>query len=166
MTSIEEKLGSRLRKLAKNRNARTLLLHLEQRYTNNMRCTYVDNLARRSGLSDLEVRGVLGKLEHMKLGTLILGRRGKRTRFEWSAPLTMVARAAVGTDAGFQEDIDLDDASWLNEAIDDDENDLALVEDKDYPIPLGDGRFARLLLPSNHSGEDIEKVRSFLRLFD
>jgi hypothetical protein len=168
MALVEEKLEARLRNLAKNRKTRALLQHL-QRYTNNMRCTFVDNLAKGSGLTEREVREVLAKLENLKLGALRLGRHGRRTRFEWDSPLTLIART-VGDGPMSGSPIDLGDTSWLDEALESDDDSFVqaeeVSEEKSYHIPLGGGRFAHLRLPTLCTAEDIAKLKTFLGLFD
>lgn len=71
--------------------------------TRNMTELHADNLA-----DDIEVPGVapylvrklvldfFKALEDLKLGRLLVGRRGKSTRFVWSVPMLEVAAAAVG----------------------------------------------------------------------
>jgi len=146
--------------------ADTLVRFLRTRYTNNVRVSYVDLMARKTGLTEREVRDVLQQMEGIGVGKLKLGRRGARTRFEWEFPVTEVARVAVGDevldDAGWAEL----EKEWFADALDsDDEASTGELSLKTFSIPLGEGRFARLELPESYSVRDVEKVKQFLALF-
>ncbi|MDP3626971.1 MAG: hypothetical protein Q8S12_10255 [Hydrogenophaga sp.] len=150
----------------RSREAETLVRFLNTRYTNNVRVSHVDLMARKTGLTERQVRDVLQQMQSIGVGSLKLGRRGARTRFEWELPVTEVSRIAVGDelldDAGWEEL----EKEWFAEALDsDDEASQAELPSKIFPVPLGGGRFARLELPESYSARDVEKVRQFLALF-
>lgn len=160
-------LSKKLKQLARrSTEADTLVRFLKTRYTNNVRVSHVDLMARKTGLTERQVRDVLQQMQGIGVGSLKLGRRGARTRFEWSFPVTEVARIAVGEelldDAGWEEL----EKEWFADALDsDDESSQAELPLKIFSVPLGGGRFARLELPESYSVQDVEKVKQFLALF-
>lgn len=81
--------------------AKMIFDHLAK-FVNNMSTTKVDQLDWRLNESEKnpparwEIIKFFRKLEELKCGKLIEGRRGKKTRFDWLANLTDVAKAAAG----------------------------------------------------------------------
>lgn len=155
-------MPSGLRALARDRNGAKLFYHLAS-YQRNMRVTHVDNLAKGAGLEEQEVRDALSKLVPLKLGRLVIGRHGRRTRFEWDAPLIEVA--AIATGAVGADELNLEDSSWIQDAEPGDEVPVARIPTKSFSVPLTNGRHASLEVPVPLSKADVAKIHRFIDLF-
>lgn len=161
-------LAPKLKKLVKRHAVagRPLFSHLGA-YANNMRVTHVDNIARKTGLSQRDVRAVFSDLAELSVGRLIPGRHGHRTRFEWSKPLTAIARLANGDSTEELESVAADDDSWLEEAepSDEAEEDTPAITEC-YRVPLTRrGAFAQLDLPIDLTKDDVKQIKQFLDWF-
>jgi hypothetical protein len=166
-TESIDAISRHLREMSdKNPNARALFEYLAT-YENNMRKTYVHNLAHGSGLSQSQVRKVFKQLEQdpFEIGKLRVGRRGHSTRFEWVAPLTAVAAAALGQRDVPDQEIASDD--WAAEAIDPEEedDDMAAKDSgkKTHRFHLRRDFEATLALPVDLTEKDVERLCNFLK---
>ena len=129
-----------------------------------MRVTHVDNIARETGLSQRDVRAVFSDLAELSAGRLIPGRHGHRTRFEWSKPLTAIARLANGDSTEELESVAADDDAWLDEA--DHSEEAPSVRTESYRVPLTrKGAFAQFDLPTDLTKDDINQIKKFLDWF-
>lgn len=165
-TESIDAISRHLREMSdKNPNARALFEYLAT-YENNMRKTYVHNLAHGTGLSQYQIREVFKQLqkEPFEIGELYVGRRGHRTRFEWDAPLTAVAAAALGQRDVPDQEIASDD--WEAEALDPEEeaDDAATdTSKKTHRFHLRRDFEATLALPADLTEKDVERLCSFLK---
>jgi hypothetical protein len=80
-----------------------LVLDHFSKFANNMGSTKIDQLLwtlsnEQNPPTRWEVIKFFQKLQELGCGSLIVGRRGKKTRFTWSSNLTDVSKAAAGED--------------------------------------------------------------------
>ena len=148
----------------KDPNAKALFDYLGT-YENDMRKTYVHSLARGTSLSEYKVREVLKQLEQepFEIGELRIGRRGHRTRFEWDAPLTTVAAAALGRRE--VPDNEIAGTNWVADAGDQDdyETDTIDTNKRTHRFHLRRDFEASLVLPADLTAKEVERMCSFLK---
>ncbi len=107
-----------------------------------------------------EIRDVFKKLEELGCGSLVIGRRGHPTRFEWRLGLVGVGRTAVG------EDVPLDVVSPPAEALPVDH--WALDDSADdglnaYTFPLRPTLRLSLRLPLDLTANEASRLADFIK---
>lgn len=116
--------------------------------------TQVAVVAKSTALTERDVREVFRALQGLRLGRLIVGRHGGRTRFEWAAPIqqSIPARRKGEQDAETAALLELSDVSGVHAA-----------PTNAWVVKLGGRRTATLLLPISLTRAELEKVRDFCR---
>jgi hypothetical protein len=139
--------------------ARSVFDHLSS-FENNMKCTYIHRVAHATKENESDIREIFKQLEALELGSLILGRKGARTRFEWKAPLKTVAE--IGLDEqGAHSDKELLNIEWTPE--DDSLEQEPDIRRTNYPFRLREDFSTTLVLPSDFNMRDLERLSGFLK---
>lgn len=122
-------------------------------YNNQQSTMTVALMAKKSGLTEKEVRDVCLQLERLKLGHLRLGRRGLSTRFEWQENhLEFIPGKQLG------EPETLDPLEALNiKGI----GGATSTPVNEWVVSLGGRRHATVLLPPLIRREDVLKIGDF-----
>jgi hypothetical protein len=136
------------------------------RFVRNMGTTKVDQLTwRLSSEPDppnrWQVLKFFRKLEELCCGRVIEGRWGKKTRFEWSANLVDVARAAQGQDVQIgsaSNEIEVEEAA--GEQHQEETKDENLVE---HPYLLRKDLHVRLELPADLTAAEAARLARFIQ---
>ena len=142
-TAIEKKLQSMRLHNADARKVFDALLG----YENNMREVAVDTLVKKTGMRPRAVRAVLDELEELELGTLIVGRRGHPTRFEWREKYKEVIPGPLKDEPKKGEAEPTAKGATLM---------------RQWVCKLGSRRDAHLLLPVNATNDELRTVLWFL----
>ena len=114
----------------------------------------VKPVAQGSGLTEKEVRDIFGSLQRFKLGRIVLGRRGKDTRFEWAAadwkkniPTKQRGEPEDEDEVEMLASLDNANATQLQVGV--------------WNLKLGGRRTATLILPRGVDSKDLEMVARF-----
>lgn len=145
--------------------AKVVFDHLAK-FVRNMGTTKVDQLTwRLSSEPDppnrWEVLKFFRKLEELRCGRVIEGRWGKKTRFEWSANLVDVARAAQGQDVQIGSasyEIEVEEAA--GEQPREEPEGKNLVE---HPYLLRKDLHVRLELPADLTSAEASRLAKFIQ---
>jgi hypothetical protein len=138
---------------ASGASAKVLLDDFANR-TNNQRMTTVDQLLNRlrgANVQRWEVIALFRKLEQLKHGTFIEGRKGHQSRFVWSSSPIDVGKAAQGEEAPIAPvpmDVPADDSS---------------AELRKYVFPLRTSADVSFELPTDLSQKEADRLAAFLR---
>ena len=122
-------------------------------YINRQSTMTVASMARKSGLTEKEVRDVCLHLEQLKLGHLRLGRRGLLTRFEWQENHL---EYIPGKQPGEPETLDPLEALSIKGI-----GGATSTPVNEWVVLLGGRRHATVLLPPLIKREDVLKLRKF-----
>lgn len=152
MTSLEKALI----KLRKSSSEARKLFDALREYQNNLTEITVDNFKRKTGLRPKQIRLVLMALEGLGVGTLIVGRRGGSTRFEWD-PEFKYTEDIPGPQPGEPVELAVEDELVLKGFGN--AQPAAVTE---WTLSLVGRRKARLLLPADLKQSDVTVLREFL----
>lgn len=145
--------------------AKVIFDHLSK-FVRNMGITKVDQLNWRLSSepnppAKWQVLRFFRKLEELCCGKVIEGRRGKKTRFEWSANLVDIARAAQG------QDVQIGSASneiEIEEAAGEQSREEPIHEDLvEHPYLLRKDLHVRLELPADLTAAEAARLAKFIQ---
>jgi hypothetical protein len=158
MSSVDIEVSGLRTFYASDRIGKMILDHLAG-FVNNMGTTKVDQLAwRLSSEQDPPDRWQIIKffrrLEDFRCGRLIEGRKGHKTRFEWSAGLVDVARTATG------QNVSIGPAPVVKEGEIDDAAGNGLVE---HPYLLRRDLHIHLRLPADLTRSEASRLAAFIQ---
>jgi hypothetical protein len=130
--------------------------------TNNSASTTIDGLlaALRKAGRDVPRRSLIElfkRLEAAQCGTFVFGRKGYRSRFEWSVSLIVVGQAASG------ETDQVEPAAGGQELHGTDDEDAAGVDVIQHRYRLRPDFEVVLVLPVNLSGNEAARLSDFLK---
>ena len=117
-----------------------------------------DRLASRTGVNRDDVIAWFKLLEQAGVGSYIVGRRGKPTRFEWTTPAVDVGRAARG-EGGDVEDTAPEQAEGRAEV----EATTAEADALAHHFHLREDFEVRLELPRDFDGAEADRLAKFVR---
>ena len=142
--------------------AKIVLDHLA-RFVNNMSTTKVDQLtwrlsSERNPPDRWQVIKFFRKLEELRCGWLVEGRKGHKTRFQWSAGLVEIARTATGQNVSIGPAPLIKD-SEIAEGPETD-GDSELIE---HPYLLRRDLHVRLKLPADLTRNEANRLAAFIQ---
>lgn len=120
--------------------------------------TSIDTAMKISGASRQAVIELFKELEGLGFGAYVVGRRGSKTRFEWTVSMIHVGKAAIGES---DDDSDIDP---LNTLPPEDTEDADLPEEEDvsngvlHPIKLRPDFTTNITLPSDFTQAEAARL--------